>query len=222
MSIEDAIDSSIPDPASHLQGARGPGRPAQPEKAEAIIAAAQRLFMERGFEKTTVDAIAEAAGVAKATVYKRFGGKEELLRTSIEAKCGKFLDAETLAFRPSRDLRQGLIEISRRFLNLVTDADAVAMHRLIMEESARNPHLPRLFYETAIVPTKEKLAAYFAAEEARGVIRLDDPSQAAWRFLSMVKGQDHLLAMFGLPPRSEAEIARHVEACADAFIAAHS
>lgn len=200
---------------------RGPGRPKDVQKDAAIIAAAQRLFMERGFDGASMDAIAEAADVSKATVYARFSDKEALLREAIANKCGSYLDAETTEWRPGRDLRQSLIGFSRRFLDLVTDPEALAMLRLIMGEGQRGPQLPTLFFESAILPTVEKLSLFFAAEAPRSGLKIDDPTAAAWRFLGMIKGEDHMRAMLGVPTRSKAEIDRHIAACVEMFIAAH-
>lgn len=201
---------------------KGPGRPLDPGKGEAIIRAAQKLFLKKGFDAVSVDAIAEAAGVAKATVYKRFPDKETLLREAISTKCASYMDGETLTWRPGRALRARLLEIGRRFLSLVTDPEALAMLRLIMQEGERGPQLPTLFFESAIQPTCAKFAAFLAAEAKRGSLIIDDPQGAAWRFLGMVKGEDHMRAMLGVAPRSDKEIDAHIAACVDDFIAAHA
>lgn len=200
---------------------KGPGRPRDRQKDEAIIKAAQRLFLERGFEGASVDAIAEAAGVAKATVYARFSDKEALLKESIESKCGEFLDADTLDWRAGRTLRDGLIAIAERFLSLVTDADALSMHRLMMQEGQKSDRLPSLFFESAILPTVRRLAAFLDSEAQRLGVMLKDSEGAAWRFLGMVKGEDHMRAMFSMTPRAHAAVRRHVAACVDDFIAAN-
>lgn len=200
---------------------KGPGRPRDRQKDAAILKAAQRLFLERGFDGASVDAIAEAAGVAKATVYARFADKEALLRESIETKCGEFLDADTLDWRAGRTLRDGLIAIAERFLSLVTDADALSMHRLMMQEGQKNDRLPTLFFESAILPTVRRLAAFLDSEAARLGVTLKDSEGAAWRFLGMVKGEDHMRAMFSMKSRARASVRRHVAACVDDFIAAN-
>jgi len=46
---------------------------------ERVAGAARRLFAERGYVRTTVDAIGKAAGVAAPTVYKAFGNKKAIL-----------------------------------------------------------------------------------------------------------------------------------------------
>jgi AcrR family transcriptional regulator len=51
---------------------------------DAIIGAATRLFVEQGYAATSVDAIAEAAGVSRATVFATFGGKAALLNAAYD------------------------------------------------------------------------------------------------------------------------------------------
>jgi len=59
-------------------------QPKDMDKKRRLFEAAARLFAEKGFEKTTVDEIAEAAEVAKGTVYYHFKGKEELFLFLVE------------------------------------------------------------------------------------------------------------------------------------------
>ena len=56
-------------------------------KAESILAAAKRMFLESGFGAVSMDAIAREAGVSKATVYAHFAGKEELFGAVIGREC---------------------------------------------------------------------------------------------------------------------------------------
>jgi len=51
---------------------------------EAVIAAAGRLFAERGYAATSIEDIAEAAGVSRATVFTSVGGKPILLKTALD------------------------------------------------------------------------------------------------------------------------------------------
>ncbi|HET6586161.1 MAG TPA: helix-turn-helix domain-containing protein, partial [Oleiagrimonas sp.] len=48
------------------------------EKRAAILAASIDLFTRQGFEGTSMDAVATAAGVSKLTVYSHFGDKDNL------------------------------------------------------------------------------------------------------------------------------------------------
>jgi hypothetical protein len=64
--------------------ARRRGRPRRAETAQAIVDATLALLAENGFQATTVDAIAERAGVAKNTIYRRWDSKEELIADALE------------------------------------------------------------------------------------------------------------------------------------------
>ena len=54
------------------------------ETRRAIVAAASRLFVERGYGATTIDAVADAAGVSRKTVFTAVGGKVDLLKVALD------------------------------------------------------------------------------------------------------------------------------------------
>ncbi len=54
------------------------------ETRQAIVSAAARLFEETGYGATTIDAVAQAAGVSRKTVFTAVGGKVALLQTALE------------------------------------------------------------------------------------------------------------------------------------------
>ncbi|WP_307787163.1 TetR/AcrR family transcriptional regulator [Mycolicibacterium mengxianglii] len=56
-----------------------PGRPRDPEKDIAVMAAARELLMETGYQGATVVAIARRAGVGTPTIYRRWPSKESLI-----------------------------------------------------------------------------------------------------------------------------------------------
>src|SRR3954453_17821745 len=59
------------------------GRPRDPEAEPRIRRYAVQLLLERGFDGMTVDDVAEAAGVGKATIYRRWASKEELANDAL-------------------------------------------------------------------------------------------------------------------------------------------
>src|SRR5450756_2001858 len=60
---------------------------------EAIVEAAQRLFLERGFGAVSMDELAEAASVARRTLYNQFSSKEEIFREMLLRVSGQLEDA---------------------------------------------------------------------------------------------------------------------------------
>src|ERR1700675_1472991 len=60
---------------------------------DAIVEAAVRLFLERGFGSVSMDELAEAAGVARRTLYNQFASKEEIFREMLLRVSGQLEDA---------------------------------------------------------------------------------------------------------------------------------
>lgn len=197
------------------------GRPADPEKRAAVLGAAKRLFVERGFSATAMDDVAAAAGVSKLTAYRHFGSKDELFAAAITAHCTAMLDRA----QPPTDRRQGtvdprtaLIRFGEAFLDLILSADALAIHRLIQSERDRVPQLGALFHAAAIAPTHSRLAAMIAQ---MGVTA--DADQGAGDLISLWRGRPMLPHEMGLVPMTAAErrahVARTVELCLAAWAA---
>ena len=93
--------------------ARRPGRPRSAEADEAILEAAVELFAEVGLEGLTIEGVAARAGVGKATIYRRYPCKVDLVVAA--ARCftqGPVLPPDTGSTRGDlRELVDGLIEI---------------------------------------------------------------------------------------------------------------
>jgi AcrR family transcriptional regulator len=73
---------------SMAQTRRGPGRPRSAEADAAILDAALEELIQRGIAATSIEQVAQRAGVTRATIYRRFPGKVELLSAAIEAAYG--------------------------------------------------------------------------------------------------------------------------------------
>lgn len=117
------------------------GRPRDASKDEAILVAAGELFMERGFEAASLDAVAQAASVSKATIYSRFADKETLFRAVLDHECNSVLLPASFVPPPGASVRETLILIAEQFLGLVLGDHAMAMHRIIVAECCR-AHAP--------------------------------------------------------------------------------
>lgn len=118
------------------------GRPRDPEAEPRIRSSALDLLLERGFDKMTVDDVAEAAGVGKATIYRRWPSKEQLAYDALTT----LFDLEVP--EPDNgsyeaDLRQQYTE-AIRFAR--TDAGR-AMVRLGVTEATRDPAVAQIYHE---------------------------------------------------------------------------
>ena len=195
------------------------GRPPDPAKRLAAMAAAQALFLERGFERTSMDAVAKAASVAKPTLYALFGDKTGLFAAAVTAKCEAVLG--NLGGLPeSHDPEAVLVEAGRRFLRLVLDPEALQTHRLVAGERERHPELGALFLRNAILFTRARFAELFVSLRARG-LAIDDPETAATDLLALLRGWPVLLWELGAPALDEAALDDHVRHAVSMTLRAH-
>jgi TetR/AcrR family transcriptional repressor of mexJK operon len=198
------------------------GRPRDTAKDEAILQAAGDLFMERGYEVVSLDAVAQRAGVSKATIYARYTDKDALFAAVLRQECERAVSPDSFVPAENQSVRDTLILLATRFLDLVTGDKAMQMNRVLVAETARAPRMAELFYETAVLTLKNRFADWLRTETARGRLNVRDADGAAWRYLGGVKGEAHLRASFGLPPIEPERLKIHIETAADEFMRAHA
>ncbi len=201
----------------------GPGRPKDQNKRAAILDAAKRLFVERGYTDTSMDAVAAAAGVSKLTVYSHFGDKDALFAEAVRRKCEEQLPAQIFSANLKGPLRAQLLEIARAFFALVTSHDAMAVHRTVIANVRNAPKLGQLFWEAGPARVQCAFDAFLRDEVAAGNLDIADTRRAATQFFCLLKGESHARMEFGccatLKPR---EIDEHIEATVGLFLRAYA
>mgnify|MGYP001821313898 CR=1 FL=1 len=119
------------------------GRPRSEEKRMQIMSAAMELFTLNGFEGTSVDDIAAAAGVSKQTVYSNFGSKEALFGLAISKKCEQS-GMGSSEIDPQIPPERMLPEIARRFVKLITSPEAIRINAVCTANGETHPELSRM------------------------------------------------------------------------------
>ena len=192
-------------------------------KPQQIREAAARLFQEQGYGAVSMDAIARAAGVSKATIYAHFADKAELFEELMKAVCREEWVAVTMLDAEPGDLRAELHAIGKAYAEFLVDPRAVRIYRMVLAESPRFPELGRAFFEGGPRLITDKLSAYLARAEAQGKLALGGASnRAAQNFLAMLRCEPHLRALLGLDEAAEMpEIASIVDSATDMFLRAY-
>jgi TetR/AcrR family transcriptional repressor of mexJK operon len=198
------------------------GRPKDPEKRVAIMTAAGQLFLEQGYERTSVDAIAAAAGVSKLTVYSHFEDKEALFKALIAAKCEQYLEGRDweplVRLSPVVALRR----LGQGFMGLVLNPDVLALYRVLMAQATQDPKTNALFYDSGPRATLSALAQLLTHYAEQGALDVPDPTSAADHFVSMLRGDLHLRALLNIETEPSAQqIKRHVNDCVATFMRAY-
>ncbi|MCL6415305.1 TetR/AcrR family transcriptional regulator [Aestuariirhabdus sp. Z084] len=191
------------------------------EKRDSILDSAICLFIEQGFENTSMDQIAQRANVSKQTVYSHFaGGKEELFSASIRSKCTSHqLDAE--AFKKLKDPRSALTTLAFRFSELLQTQEAVHVFRTCVAQAETHPQLSRLFFAEGPGNMFDQVEFLLLQFHQQGLLNIEQPRFAAVQFLMMIHGESRLRLELNVEPRPEEETQHYVQNCVDTFMRAY-
>jgi TetR/AcrR family transcriptional regulator, mexJK operon transcriptional repressor len=204
----------------------GGGRPTR-EEAEArdvrLLDVATRLFMERGFDGTSIDAVAEAAGVSKPTVYARYHDKRDLFAAVLSGRIRKWLAPLSAAAEAhavegsSKSVKTTLHELSRHMVAYTLAPEAGALQRILSAQAVHFPELAKTANEEGWLRAVRGVSSILRQSAARGQIKVDDPELAADMFLNLVLGHAKRLVLYGIATDPETEERRR-KAAVDFFL----
>lgn len=200
-----------------------PGRPKDLEKRAAILDAAKVLFVEHGYDGTSMDAIAQRAGVSKLTVYSHFQDKDRLFAEAVKAKCEEQLPPDLFLADLKGPLQKQLLKIAHAFFSLIISEEAIAIHRVLARQLPEDSQLPRLFWEAGPKRTQEAFAGFLRAETEAGQLDIEDCDLAASQFFCLLKGERHARLLCGCREAYPAhEVDLHLRATVDFFLRAYA
>ena len=148
-------------------GRRPPGRPRSERSHLAIVKATLELLVEVGYARITMEEVQRRAGVGKATIYRRWASKEELVKDAIQ-----HFSAE-LPVPDTGSLKGDYAAISTALVAIARDRNAALVMPRLLAEASRDPELHAIFYEQLVEPRRR--VARIALERARdrGELRED-------------------------------------------------
>ena len=152
---------------------------------EAIVEAAERLFLERGFGAVSMDELAEAAGVARRTLYNQFASKEEIFREMLLRVSGQLEHAFPPGIETQGDVEEVLRLIAQMILELHENPDYLGFLRMVVADSRQFPWIAKEF-AAVMDPQTERLVRYLAHLTALGILDCRDPLLAAHQFMGML------------------------------------
>jgi len=176
----------------------------------AIREAAARLFLDKGYQATSMDDIAAAARISKQTIYTHFSSKEHLFADLVLGNADRveaFIGSLVAPFPEAGDLEAGLRRVAREYARFVIRPEVLHLRRLVIGEAGRFPDLARTYYERVPERVYSALAALLRELADAGRLQIDDPLLAAHHFGWLVLGRPLDRGMF-LPA---AEVTRGVD-----------
>jgi TetR/AcrR family transcriptional repressor of mexJK operon len=190
-------------------------------KRRQIVAAAETLFLAHGYGTVSMDAIARAAAVSKATLYAHFASKDALF-AGIMAEKGSDNPIDDSLFAPGPDdIAAALTRIGQSVLHFMLRERTLRLYRVVIAESARFPELGAVFYRNGPQRFCDRFTAWVADQAAAGRLGAPDAGLAAQQFMALLRSGLFLRASLALEPApTVAEIDATVNAAVSTFLKA--
>lgn len=179
--------------------ARRPGRPRSERADQAILAAALDLFAELGPDALGIEQVAARAGVGKATIYRRWPGKEEMLLDALGSLATKMPEPQ------GRSVRADLTALLTAICREAADPRRARLFALLQGEGVRYPRLMKRYVETVVQPRRDIVRSVLRRGIGTGELRENADIEAAAFLLEGAV----LASMYGSEP-PEARYARRV------------
>lgn len=167
---------------------------------EHILWAAKDVFLEMGFERASMDEIAERAETSKRTLYAHFENKEKLYLAVVELVRAMFLKKLKTPGDYSSDPAEALVLFCARLQQAMLFKYTIRMCRMAVSVADRFPEGSAGYFEVIFLAPDERLRAYF-----KETFQLTDEasSEATQKLLGRLIYPTFPRALFGLDPLSE-------------------
>lgn len=183
-----------------------------------LLDVALELFLNDGYERTSVDAIALAAGMAKRTIYARYGDKESLFRSALSRAIAEWIvPVERLQEAESANLHETLLRIGRILVENILSPSGLRLFRLTNSVSNPMPELAAANVRQGTEPTIAFLADLFSRRVELSEQSGFDAREAAHAFLHVVVGGPSSMATWGVEFDRE-NLERHTLSSIELFL----
>jgi TetR/AcrR family transcriptional regulator, mexJK operon transcriptional repressor len=196
------------------------GRPTQAEAKklhQKLRKAAVATFVKYGYDGTTMEAIARAAGITRRTLYARYPDKRAVFVDVIPWALTRRTEREADNGMDDGDLRASLIALGRAGLARAIDPDIVRLTRIAMNESARFPEFAISAHSMTWSGRHRQVMDLLQRRQENGSIEVDDLELAAGHFIAIIEHLPARLADCGIY-RSAEEEERHLQHAVNLFL----
>ncbi|HEY8162137.1 TetR/AcrR family transcriptional regulator [Methylocystis sp.] len=205
--------------ASPFEPANAPEHSMGRKEAQ-IINAARSAFLEQGFAETSMEGIARAANVSKATLYAYFPSKEALFSHLIGIECER---KRILFGQPSLEdgVEAALRTLGKQFVTHFLTKDATSFFQTMSSERARFPELCQLYFNTGQKNVLGFVAELLEEAKSRRLLSFEDAHLAANQFLNLVLSDLPMRVALGLDLPKEEEAQKVLDSGVTVFLRAY-
>ena len=188
--------------AESTEEGRRPGRPRSAAADASIVRATLELLLEGGYRGLTMEQVRARAGVGKATLYRRYGSKEELVAEAV-----RHLN-QPIPAPDTGSVREDILVVARAVLEGAARVGAATFIPRMLAEGAGDPEMHAIFYENLVAPRRAIMAEVLRNGIARGELRRDldvelaiDVITGPWVYRLLISGGDTSMVLAIDPDR---------------------
>lgn len=181
------------------------GRPKDLEKRKHIVEAAKMLFLKLGYHGSSMNQIAQQAGVTKLTVYNHFQDKETLFTYAIEQTCEASISARPLRLTENSDFRASFYQACELAMNIINLPEAIKLDHLLLKLAAEKNPLAMRFYTASHQRMSDVWLDFLEQATTLKFIKKDAPEKQMNLILSLLLGVRHHEVMLGIRQSPNAE-----------------
>ncbi|MBM2321565.1 MULTISPECIES: TetR/AcrR family transcriptional regulator [Marivita] len=167
-------------------------------KFDQVVDGAREIFLRDGFEGASVDDIARAAGVSKATLYSYFSDKRLLFMEVATRQCSEQARISIERIDSTRPPQEVLTLIAQQFLGFIYSDMGQRIFRICVAESDRFPMIGQEFYHSGPMILRAAVVDYLKMAVARGELQIEDYNLAADQFAELCKADLWPKLIFGI------------------------
>jgi AcrR family transcriptional regulator len=147
---------------------RGPGRPRDARRDQAILAATLDLLNEQGYGRLTIEGVAAKAGVGRPTIYRRWPSKPALVVAALVQVPGLAVPVVNTG-----SLRRDLIAVQRHQIALMSSPDSRRITAGLVADLATDPELAETYVDQYVAPRRAAVWKVLQRGIDRGELRAD-------------------------------------------------
>jgi AcrR family transcriptional regulator len=153
---------------THEAAARRPGRPRSAEADTAIVDATLDLIIEGGIDGLSVESVAARAGVGKATIYRRWANKDELIEDALAS-----INDALPEIPPAGTARDRLVVMVDQIRAKTVETCSGRLMPRMLSYATQHPELFKQYFTSVIQPRRERYRVVLAEGIAAGELRAD-------------------------------------------------
>ena len=181
------------------EGGRRPGRPRSAVADASIVRATLELLLDDGYRALTMEQVRARAGVGKATLYRRYGSKQELVTDAI-----RHLN-QPLDTPDTGTVREDILAVARSVMAGAERVQFASFVPRLLAEAAGDTEMHAIFYENLVAPRRAVMGDVLRRGVERGELHADldvelaiDIVTGPWVYRLLISGGDP--AVYRLDP----------------------